>query len=126
MISYLKNVFSDVPTLVLSATITLTVLEYIRESLKLCPVTRLYRKSLEKANITYMVLEIVKPNFENLGFFIPNSGGTGSIPKKMIFVDSIDEAQRIAAYLCIRLLSRLQGRKEEIIHIFSLNLKLFT
>lgn len=70
-----------------------------------------------------MVSEIVKPNFKDLGFLVPDNGRAGSIPKTMIFVDSIDEAQRIAAYLCTRLLLRLQRREKEIIRTFLSNLE---
>lgn len=71
-----------------------------------------------------MVLEIVKPNFKDLSFLIPNSNEAGLIIKTMIFVDSINEAQRIATFLCITLFLQFQGRKEEIIRIFLLNLEL--
>lgn len=121
MIRHLKYVFPDVPTLALSATITPIVLEYIRNSLKLRPATRLYRESLDRPNIKYMVEEIVKPKYEDLAFLVPNSGGAGAIPKTMVFVDNIDEAQRIAAYLCMKLPSRLQGKRQAIIRTFSSN-----
>lgn len=123
MIDHLKDVFSDLPTLIPSTTITLTMFDYIHKSLKLCPATRFYWKLLDIANITHMVLEIVKPNFEDLSFLMPNSGGASSISKTMIFVNTIDKAQRIAAYLCTRLLSWLQGRKKEIIRTFLSNLE---
>lgn len=42
MIGYLKDVFPKVPMLTMSATITLTILEYICEFLKLRPAIRLY------------------------------------------------------------------------------------
>lgn len=103
MIGHLKNVFLDMLILALSTIITPTVFEYICKSFKLCPMIRLYRESLDKANITYMVSEIVKPNFEDLGFFVPDSGKAGSIPRTMIFIDDIDEAQHVAAYLYTRL-----------------------
>ena len=48
-----------------------------------------------------MISKIVKPNFENLGFLISNSSEISSILKIIIFVDSIDKAQHITAYLCI-------------------------
>lgn len=92
MIGHLKDVFPEVPTLVLSATITPTVLEYIRESLKLRPAIRLYQESLDRPNITYLVGEIVMPKYEDLAFLVPNGSGAGAIPKTMIFVDNIDEA----------------------------------
>ena len=55
MIGHLKDVFPDVLTHALSATITSIVLEYICKSLKLRPATRFYRELLNRVNITYMV-----------------------------------------------------------------------
>ena len=91
MIGHLKDVFPDVPTLALLATITPIVLEYICEFLKICPATRRYQELLDRANIIYMVSEIVKPNFEDFGFLVPDSSRASLILKTMIFVDSIDE-----------------------------------
>lgn len=123
MIGHLKDVFPEVPTLALSATITPTVLEYIRKSLKLRPAIRLYQELLDRPNITYLVREIVKPKYEDLTFLVPNSSGAGAIPKTTIFVDNIDEVQRIAVYLRMILPSRLQGKRAKIICTFSLNLE---
>ena len=52
--------------------------------------------------------------------------GAGAIPKTMIFVDNIDEAQCIEAYLCMMLLFRLQAKRAKIISTFSLNLEFAT
>lgn len=123
MIGYLKDVFPNVSTLALSTIITPTVLEYIRKSLKFYLVTRLYQELLDKANITYMVLKIMKPNFEDLGFLVLNSNRADSIPKTMIFVDNIDKAQYIVACFCTRLLLQFQRKKKEIICTFLSNLK---
>ena len=119
----MKDVFPEVPTLALSATITPIVLEYICKSLKLRPAIQLYQELLDKPNITYLVEEIVKPKYEDLAFLVPNGSGTNAIPKTMIFVNNIDKTQRIAAYLCIILLSRLQRKWAKIICTFLSNLE---
>ena len=87
MIGHLKDIFPNVPIFVLLATITPIVLEYICKSLKFYLATRLYRESLDRANITYMVSEILKSNFKDFSFLMPNNIGVNLIPKTMIFVD---------------------------------------
>lgn len=67
---------------VLSATIILIIFEYIHKSLKLYPSTRLYWELLDKVKITYIVSKIVKPNFENLGFFMFKGGRKVQYQKK--------------------------------------------
>lgn len=68
MIGHLKSTFPKVPTLALSATITPNVLEYVRESLQLRAPVRLYKESLDRTNLTYLVSEIKKPGFKELDF----------------------------------------------------------
>lgn len=128
MIGHLKDVFPNIPTLILSATITPNVLEYIRVSLKLSPPSRIYRQPLDRPNLTYMVAPIRKPGFEDLAFTIPSGGAVGDIPKIMIFVDSIDEAVAMTKFLRSRLPERIKnaGRADQIIRTFSANLTAYT
>lgn len=91
----------------MSAVITPIVPEYINQSFKLRPTTRLYQKLLDKPNITYMIGVIVKPKFEELAFFILKSNRVYSIPKIMGFVNNINNAQCIIAYFCTKVLTRL-------------------
>ncbi len=63
MLGHLKDVFSKVPTLIMSATITLNILDYIRVFLKLSPPSRIYRLSLDRKNSS-----IWCALFENLAF----------------------------------------------------------
>lgn len=77
------------PTLALSATITLIVLDYIYKLLKLRLLTRFYQELLDKSNITYMIEEIIKSKYKNLAFFVPDNSRTGAIPKIMIFINNI-------------------------------------
>lgn len=103
MIGYLKDIFPNIPTLILSATITPNVFEYIRISLKLPPPLCIYRQSLDRPNLTYMVSSIKKPGFGDLAFAILNGGAICNILKIIIFVDSIDDAVAMTKYLRLKL-----------------------
>ena len=124
MIGHLKDVFPNVPTLILSATITPNVLDYIRISLKLPAPSCIYRQPLDRPNLMYMVTSIKKPGFGDLAFTIPSGGAVGDIPNTMIFVDSIDEAVAMTMFLCSRLSKRIKNtrRPDQIIRTFSANL----
>lgn len=125
MLGHLKDVFSSIPTLLLSATVILNILEYIRISLKLSPPSRIYRQPLDWPNLTYIVSPIRKPGFKDLDFLVPSGGAIGNIPKTMIFVDSIDEAEKMAKHLRSRLPERVRNNKKQaevIIRTFSSNL----
>lgn len=89
MIGYLKDVFSDVLMLALSAIITSIVLKYICKFLKLRLAIWLYQKSLDRPNIIYLVKEIVKPKYKDLAFLVPDISETSTIPKIMIFINSM-------------------------------------
>lgn len=124
MIGHLKDVFSAIPTLMLSATVTPNVFEYMRVSLKLPAPSRIYRQPLDRPNLTYTVAPIRKAGFEDLAFIIPSAGTVSDIPKTMIFVDSIDEATEMVKYLRSKLFKRIKTlrRPLEIIRTFSANL----
>ncbi|WP_375449374.1 hypothetical protein, partial [uncultured Nostoc sp.] len=81
-----------VPTLILSATITPNILDYIRVSLKLPAPLRIYRQPLDRPNLSYIVSPIRKSGFQDLAFLIPTLGSIADIPKTMIFVHKIDDA----------------------------------
>lgn len=87
MIGHLKSPFPKVLTLVLSATVTPIVLEYVRESLQLQAPVRLYKESLYCTIITYLVSEIKKLGFEKLDFVVSPRSAAFAIPNIMIFVD---------------------------------------
>lgn len=124
----LKDVFPSVPTLILSATVTLNILEYIRVLLKLSPPSRIYWQPLDWPNLTYIVSPIRKDKFEDLAFLVPSAGTIGEIPKTMIFVDKIDDAIEKAKYLQSGLPERIRStpRADNIIRIFSANLRATT
>ena len=46
-----------------------------------------------------MVGEITKLKYEDLVFFMSDNGRADAIPKTMIFIDDIEDKQRITAYL---------------------------
>ena len=83
-------IYPNIPVVALSATITRNVLEYIRVTLRLRSLVHLYKKTLDRPNITYMVYEITKPGFGELDMLIPKGGGVADVLKTMIFVNSIN------------------------------------
>lgn len=115
MIGYLKSTFPKVPTLALSVTVILNVLEYVRESLQLRAPAQLYKESLGRPNLTYLVLEIKKPGFKKLDFVIFSCIAAFTIPKTMIFVDNIDTTGQLELYLQSRLFPRLQTKSRLLI-----------
>ncbi len=68
MLGHLKDVFSSISTLLMSARVTLNILKYIRVSLKLSPSSRIYRQPLDQPNLTYIVSPIPKPDMKTLLF----------------------------------------------------------
>ena len=122
-ISTLKVVFPDVPVIALFATITKNVPEYICKSLLLRSPVHLYKRTLDRPNITYMVQEITKPGFSELDILLPQGGGVADVPKTMIFVDSINEGIRITTYLRSMLDESLRGSGDVIIRPFASNLR---
>lgn len=79
------------PMLMLSAIITLTILEYIRKSLKIKFSTQLYQELLDKPNNIDMVGEITKAKYVNLIFLVSDSSKANTISKTMIFVNDIED-----------------------------------
>ena len=103
MLGYLKDVFPTILIYLLSATVTLNILEYIRISLKFSPPSQIYKQPLDCLNLMYIVCPIRKTGFKDLDFFIPNGGIIGKILKTMIFVDKINNAIQMAKHLWSRL-----------------------
>lgn len=122
----LRVFFPNVPILALSATMTQNVLEYIRESLHLQAPVYLYKRTLDRPNITYMVQEITQKGFGDLGMLVPQIGGVASILKTMLFVDSIDDGVAIASYLQSLLPASMSKKATEIVRQFSSNLEAST
>lgn len=99
MIGHLKDVFPNVLALAISTIITPTILEFIHKSLKLRPLTRLYRELLDKPNFTYIFDEITKSKHEDLAFLILKKGRVDAIANTIVFIDDIKDAWCITAYL---------------------------
>ncbi len=88
---------------------------------------RLYRRPLDRPNITYTVALITSSGFEDLNFLIPPKiGGIGNIKKTMIFVDSVEKDRALAIYLQTLLPDKLKDKGENIIKSFSSILKTIT
>ncbi len=99
MLGHLKDVFPSIFTILMSATIILNILKYIKVSLKLFLPLQIYKQPLDQPNLTYIISPIRKPGYENLVFLIPSGRAIGKIPKTMIFVDLIDDTIKMAKYL---------------------------
>ena len=122
----LKIVFADVPIIVLSATFTRNVLEYICQSLHLRSPVHLYKRTLDRPNITYMVQKITKPGFGELDALLFQEKGIADMPKTMIFVDSINEGVGITMYLCSMLHGPMRESKDIIVRLLASNLRAST
>lgn len=122
-LGHLKDVFPVLPTLILSATVTPSILEYIRVSLKISGPSRIHRESLDRLNFTYMVMPIQKPKYNELAFLV-RSGPVGNIPKTLIYVN-IDEAGDIVKFLKTKLSERIRDSEDVnvVIRDFSSNLE---
>lgn len=120
----LKHYFLKVPIIALFATFAPKVLSYIRKSLYLHTLTRLYKQPLDYPNITQMIKSITKSGFKNLDFLI--SKARSIFKTIMAFVDEIDNVIALATYFWNLLLSKQQNQKEVLIRIYHSNLKTST
>ena len=120
MLWHLKDVFSKVPTLIMSATITPNILDYIWVFLKLLPPSQIYRLSLDRPNLKYMVCFFWKLGFQDLAFLIPKDSLVGLIPKTIVFVNKIENAVRLERYLQSRLPDCIRNGKQAFVIIQSI------
>ena len=97
------------------------VLEYICESLYLQMLIDLYKQTLDRLNITYMVKKIKQKVFKKLDIFVPQTRGTLDISKTMIFVDKIEDRLKMVRYLQLLLLESIWKKGDQIIFTFSSN-----
>lgn len=95
----MKDTFPKILTLVLSATITPNVFEYVCKFLQFCELIQLYKNLLNRLNIIYIVTEIKKPRFEELNFFVFSTIKVLAILKIMIFVDNIKRVSKMVIHL---------------------------
>ena len=119
----LRVYFPAVPIMALSATISPNVLEYTHRTLTLRSPVFLYKRSLDRPNITYMVQKIEQKGYGKLDILIPKEGGVGDISKTMLFVNNIDESITIAAHLQNRLPESMWPTAKQIISAFSSDLE---
>ena len=120
MLAHLKDVFPTVFTLILSVTITPNILDYIQKSWKLSLPSRIYRLSLDRQNLEYMVYSIRKLGFQNLAFLVLKDSQISGIPKTMVFVDKIENAIELKRYLQSRLPDCIQNRDPAFVIIQSI------
>ena len=73
---------------------------------------RLYKRSLDRPNIIYGVAEIKKHKYKELDLFDLSIGGSSTIPKTMIFVDSINKRIALIGYLRTKLSDNLKNKIE--------------
>ena len=99
MLGKLNDVFSTVSILILSATITLKILDYVRVFLKLSPASLIYRLFLNRLNLKYIVCIIWKSDFLDLAILIPKNGSISGILKTMVFGDKIEDFIELEKYL---------------------------
>lgn len=62
---------------------------------------------LNKLNNTYIIGEIIKLKYENLVFFIYDNSKADIIPKTIVFVNDIKNAQHIIMYFYLKILFKL-------------------
>lgn len=125
MLGHLKDMFLSIPTLLMSAIITLKNFKYIRVLFKLFSLLQIYRQPLDRHNQAYIVNLIRKPGYKDLAFLVPSGKTISKISKTVIFVDLIDEPIKMTKYLQLRLSELIQNdekKTEVIIHAFSANL----
>ena len=93
--------FLRIPIMAVLATLTQNVLEYIHVALHLHTPVYLYKRTLDRPSITYMIQEIKKKGFQELDILLPDCEAVAmhDIPKTMIFVDKIDNSILITEYL---------------------------
>ena len=101
---------------------TNNVLDYICTSLNLWSPVKLYKQSLDRLDIIYVVAKIKKPEYQELDIFVPSIGGLSAILKTMIFVDSINEGMVLIQYLHIKLPDNLKDKADQMIQCFYSNL----
>ncbi len=119
-VGILRLVFPKVPIMAVSATMTPNTLEYVRKTLNLKTPVRLYRRPLDRPNITYTVAPITNSGFEDLNFLIPSKiSSIGNIEKTMIFVDSVEKGIALGIHLRALLPDNLKDRGHDIIRSFS-------
>lgn len=90
MLGHLKNIFSIILILILSAINIPNILNYIQISLKLFLLFQIYKLFLNRPNLKYIVYLIQKSGFQDLAFFIPRHGSISEIPKIIVFINKIE------------------------------------
>lgn len=125
-LGFLRTYFPQVTMIAMSATITPNVLKFVAKSIGLRSGFRLYKQSIDRKNICQFVCQISqKAGYNQLESLVAGTGAAWTIPKTMLFVDSIDNATTIATYLRSSLPPHQQSYAQQIIRPFHASLKVF-
>lgn len=118
--------FPHVTMVAMSATITPVVLRFVAFTIGLRPGFRLYKQSIDRANICQFVgLISRKDGYRQLEPLVVGTGATWTIPKTMVFVDSIDTAIAIATFLRSSLPIHQRSYAQQIVRPFHASLEPF-
>jgi hypothetical protein len=98
-IGNLRTYLHNVPFLLLSATITGNVRQYLRTVLHLAQPSYILQRSIARRNIQLIVARAQQHGYSDLNFLINSYSSASMIPKTMVFVDSRNEAHNVARYL---------------------------
>jgi superfamily II DNA helicase RecQ len=117
----LRKCCKDVPWLCLSATLTTGAESYVHEVCRFKEDTLRFSISIQCENVNLIVSTITHPEFKHLHDLIPaRLGRSWSIPKTLVFVDSVEQAILIAQDLRDRLQATLE-RNHDLIGNRSIN-----
>ena len=79
----------------------------------------LYKQTLNRLNITYIVKEIKQKSFKELDVLMSQTKRILNIPETIIFIDKIEDGIKMAQYLQLLLLESLHKKGNQIIQTFS-------
>lgn len=123
ILGYLKDIFPTIPIVFLSIMIIPNILEYIWILLKLFLLFWIYKRLLHYPNLTYIKSLICKSKFKDLDFFILSGDTISKILKTMIWVNKIDNIDKITKFSQSRLSKSIWKEKnlEHVIHPYLTN-----
>jgi len=115
-IGALRMCLSDVPFVVLSATMTRSTISYVIEAVRLRqPYT--CRQTIRRTNLTLFTAAMSNRGFEDLHFLtVPHEN---KIPTTLVFLDDVNDTFRLAWDLRDHLPPELRSRSREIIRVYN-------
>lgn len=103
MLGYLKDVFPTILIYLLSITVILNILEYIRVLVKFFLSSQIYKQLFDYLNLTYIVSLIRKIRLKDLDFLIPSGNAVSKISKIIIIMNKINNAIQMIKHLWLKL-----------------------